>query len=241
MIDSTRLSSRRSFLAQTCGTVAALGATPTLFGATQSAPVAALSIPALPFAETALEPTLSAKTFQFHYGKHHQGYVTTLNKLLPSTPFANDALPDIVRKSWKQPQFTAVFNNAAQIWNHTFYWNSLTPAATQKKPSGKIEQALMQSFGSMQKFEAAFLEAALTQFGSGWAWLVAEGDKLSVIKTPNAETPLTTPNLRPLLVIDVWEHAYYLDYQNRRADYVKAIIAQHLNWDFAAKNLVACC
>lgn len=241
MIDSTLLSSRRSFLAQTCGTFAALSVTPTLFGAEQSSRVAALSIPALPFAETALEPTISARTLQFHYGKHHQGYVTTLNKLLPATPFANDALHDIVRKSWKQPQFTAVFNNAAQIWNHTFYWNSLTPTASQQKPSGKIEQALIQSFGSLQKFEAAFLDAALTQFGSGWAWLVAEGDKLAVIKTPNAETPLTTPNLRPLLVIDVWEHAYYLDYQNRRADYVKAIISQHLNWAFATKNLVACC
>lgn len=241
MTDPTLPFSRRSFLAQTCGTIVALSVAPKLFGAEHSSAVATLSIPALPFAETALEPTISAKTLQFHYGKHHQGYVNTLNKLLPSTPFANDTLPDIVKKSWKQPQFTAVFNNAAQIWNHTFYWNSLAPAATPQKPSEKLEKALIQSFGSIEKFEAAFLEAAMTQFGSGWAWLVAEGDKLAVIKTPNAETPLTTSGMRPLLVIDVWEHAYYLDYQNRRADYVKAIIAKNLNWNFASENFKTNC
>jgi Fe-Mn family superoxide dismutase len=192
-------------------------------------------LPALPYAPEALAPTVSAQTISFHYGKHHQGYVNTLNKLLPGTPFAGKALEEIIRETAGKAEHAALFNNAAQIWNHTFYWQSLAPAGG-GEPSGALAEAIKKSFGSVDACKAALAEAAGTQFGSGWAWLVAEKGQVKAVKTPNAETPLTQAGVTPLLTIDVWEHAYYLDWQNRRADYVKAIIEQRLNWKFAGEN-----
>lgn len=191
--------------------------------------------PVLPWAENTLEPVISARTVQFHFGKHHTGYAVNLEKLIAGTPYSGKSLEDIVRTSSAEKQ-AAIFNNSAQIWNHTFYWNSLVAAAGKRQPKGALALAIKESFGSQEVLEKALLDACIGQFGSGWAWLVAKGKTLSVIKTPNAETPLTDPVLKPLLTIDVWEHAYYLDFQNRRADYAKALIEKNLNWAFAEKN-----
>lgn len=187
----------------------------------------------LPYADTALEPVISAKTISFHYGKHHAGYVATLNKLIAGTPYAGLSLEEIVRKSAADGA-AAVFNNAAQIWNHTFYWKSLAPAGTGGDPTGAFAAAVTRDFGSADALVKALADAAVKRFGSGWAWLVSEKGKLSVISTPNAETPLTNPALTPLLTLDVWEHAYYLDWQNRRADYAAAVLGKLLNWKFAS-------
>lgn len=187
----------------------------------------------LPYADTALEPVISAKTISFHYGKHHAGYVATLNKLIAGTPYAGLSLEEIVRKSAADGA-AAVFNNAAQIWNHTFYWKSLAPAGTGGGPTGAFAAAVTRDFGSADALIKALADAAVKRFGSGWAWLVSEKGKLSVISTPNAETPLTNPALTPLLTLDVWEHAYYLDWQNRRADYAAAVLGKLLNWKFAS-------
>jgi superoxide dismutase, Fe-Mn family len=189
----------------------------------------------LSYAENALEPIMSAKTISFHYGKHHKGYVENCNKLIPGTPFAGMTLEQIILASTDKPDQITIFNNAAQSWNHDFFWKSLRPASDAKLPD-TLKKLLDQSFGSVDTFKAALFRAATTQFGSGWAWLVKDGDKLKVIKTANAENPMAS-GLVPLLTIDVWEHAYYLDYQNKRADYVKMIIDRLLNWDFALKNL----
>ncbi len=187
----------------------------------------------LPYADTALEPVISAKTISFHYGKHHAGYVATLNKLIAGTPYAGLSLEEIVRKSAADGA-AAVFNNAAQIWNHTFYWKSLAQAGTGGGPTGAFAEAVTRDFGSADALIKALADAAVKRFGSGWAWLVSEKGKLSVISTPNAETPLTNPALTPLLTLDVWEHAYYLDWQNRRADYAAAVLGKLLNWKFAS-------
>ncbi len=219
---------RRSFMTLAAGAVAVRGS---LFAAEAAEGVV---LPALPYAQDALAPVVTAQTVSFHYGKHHQGYVNTLNKLLAGTALAGKPLEEIVRATAGQAGQAALFNNAAQIWNHTFYWNSLSPAGG--TPSGALAEALVRGFGSVDACKAALTEAALTQFGSGWAWLVAEKGQVRAVKTPNAETPLTQPGVIPLLTIDVWEHAYYLDWQNRRADYVKAVIDQRLNWAFAAAN-----
>jgi Fe-Mn family superoxide dismutase len=224
--------SRRSFVALT----AAASAMAMKGQAAEAAP--ALSLPALPYAPEALAPTISAQTISFHYGKHHQGYVNTLNKLLPGTPFAGKPLEEIVRESAGKPEQAAIFNNAAQIWNHTFYWQSLAPAGKGGQPSQALLAAINAAFGSLEACKAALADAAMKQFGSGWAWLVADKGALRVMKTANAETPLTM-GVTPLLTIDVWEHAYYLDYQNRRADFVAAVIDKLLNWDFANANLAA--
>jgi Fe-Mn family superoxide dismutase len=196
----------------------------------------AIPLPALPYAQDALAPVISAQTISFHYGKHHQGYVNTLNKLLAGTPLAGRPLEEVVRESAGKPELVAVFNNAAQIWNHTFYWQSLAPAGQGGKPSAELAAAIAKAFGSPEACNAALSEAALKQFGSGWAWLVAEKGELRIVKTPNAETPLTHAGVTPLLTVDVWEHAYYLDWQNRRADYVKAILDTLANWSFASAN-----
>ena len=189
-----------------------------------------IELPALPWAEDALAPHLSAETIRYHYGKHHNAYVTKLNELIAGTEYAGQSLERIV-KSAKGP----IFNNAAQIWNHTFYWSSIKPAGG-GKPSGAVADAIEKSFGGYDAFRKALVEAAITQFGSGWAWLVLDGEKLAVVKTPNAETPLTG-SAKPLLTIDVWEHAYYIDYRNLRPKYVDAFLDKLVNWDFANQNL----
>ena len=194
-----------------------------------------IMLPALPYAENALEPVISAKTISFHYGKHHKAYVDNLNKLIAGTEFEGLPLEEIIRKTANKTEHSAIFNNAAQVWNHTFFWNSLTPNGG-GKPTEDLMKKIEESFGSFDDFLKEFTEAAKTQFGSGWAWLVLDGKKLKVIKTANAETPLTM-GVKPLLTIDVWEHAYYLDYQNRRPDYVADLLDKLINWEFAAKNL----
>ncbi len=194
-----------------------------------------IALPALPWADNALEPFISKNTIGFHYGKHHKTYVDNLNNLVAGKPEADLSLEAIVKGSAGKADQAAVFNNAAQIWNHTFYWNSLRPKSDAKVPT-EIADLIGASFGSHEEFVKQFSAAAMGQFGSGWAWLVAEGGKLKVTKTPNAENPLTT-SATPLLTLDVWEHAYYLDYQNRRKDYVAAVVDNLLNWDFALKNL----
>ncbi len=194
------------------------------------------SLPALPYADDALAPTISASTISFHYGKHHKTYVDNLNKMAEGKDWAGKSLEDVIQMSSGKPDMAGVFNNSAQIWNHTFYWNCLKPNGG-GTPTGKLAEMITASFGSFDNFKKEFANACVTQFGSGWAWLVAEGDTLKLVKTGNAETPLTNAAVKPLLTIDVWEHAYYVDYQNRRADYVNTVIDKLLNWDFAAANL----
>ena len=209
--------------------------------ATQTAPTSAtasgpVTLPALPYAENALEPVISAKTLSFHHGKHHRTYVETANKLIQGTDFADLSLEEIVKATaGKGGDQAAIFHNAAQAWNHSFYWQCLKPKGGGEPPAA-LKQRMEASFGSVEACKKELAAAAVAQFGSGWAWLVAEGEKLKVLKTADAETPITQ-NLRPLLTIDVWEHAYYLDYQNKRAEYVNALIDKLANWEFAAQNM----
>jgi superoxide dismutase, Fe-Mn family len=191
--------------------------------------------PALPYAESALEPVISVKSIGFHYGKHHKAYVDNLNKLIAGTEFEGLPLEEIIKKTAGKKEQTGIFNNAAQAWNHTFFWKSLASNGG-GKPSGELMNKIEDSFDSFDNFLKELTEAAKTQFGSGWAWLVQDGNKLKVMKTPNAETPLTM-GVEPLLTIDVWEHAYYLDYQNKRPDYVTAVLDKLINWEFVASNL----
>ncbi len=197
--------------------------------------VAPIALPPLPYAQDALAPVISEQTLSFHYGKHHLAYVNNTIKLIAGTGLEKQPLDEIIRKTSGKPEQAGIFNNAAQVFNHTFYWHSMKPGGG-GEPKGVIADRIGKSFGSYQKFVEAFSGAAAQQFGSGWAWLVDDGGKLGVIRTPNAETPLTM-SLRPLVTIDVWEHAYYLDFQNRRPDYIKAFVEKLLNWDFAEKNL----
>jgi Fe-Mn family superoxide dismutase len=190
------------------------------------------TLPELPYAMDALQPHISRETLEFHYGKHHNTYVTNLNKLIAGTPHESASLEDIVRNSEG-----GVFNNAAQIWNHTFYWNSLSPNGG-GAPSGALAEAINKSFGSFDAFKEAFTTKATTLFGSGWAWLVQKADgSLDIVQTSNADTPLTSDD-KPLLTCDVWEHAYYIDYRNARPGYLAAWW-ELVNWDFAAANLAA--
>ena len=185
-----------------------------------------IELPKLPYEMNALEPHISQKTLEFHYGKHHNGYVNNLNKLIAGTPFEGKSLEEIVKTSQG-----GMFNNAAQVWNHTFYWNCMTPNPKKAQPSGKLMDAIVSAFGSFEAFKEKFVNACVTLFGSGWAWLVADKDgKLSIVQTSNAQTPLTE-GFKPLLVCDVWEHAYYLDYQNLRANYVNEFWSL-INWEF---------
>jgi superoxide dismutase, Fe-Mn family len=193
--------------------------------------------PALSFAETALEPHISAKTLSFHYGKHHVAYITNYNNLVAGTPLDTLSIEEVIVLSAADPQKIGIFNNGAQAWNHSFYWSCLTPNGG-GVPSGALAEKITQDFGSFDKFKEEIKAAAATQFGSGWAWLVLEGDTLKVVKTGNAQTP-STSGQKPILTIDVWEHAYYLDFQNRRPDYVAAVIDNLLNWEFAEKNYLA--
>ncbi|SFN61562.1 superoxide dismutase [Nitrosospira briensis] len=191
-------------------------------------------LPPLPYPDNALDPVISANTLSFHYGKHHKTYVDNLNKLIAGTDLADLSLEEIIASTAGKADKIGVFNNAAQIWNHTFYWNSLSPKGGGEPPSA-LKQKIEASFGTVEACKKELATAATTQFGSGWAWLAQNGDKLQVIKTGNAELPLTK-GIKPLLTIDVWEHAYYLDYQNRRPDYVSAVLDKLINWGFAADN-----
>jgi Fe-Mn family superoxide dismutase len=192
-------------------------------------------LPALPWAENALAPVISAETIGFHYGKHHQTYVSKLNAAADGSEWADLDLEGVIRHSHGKPELTGVFNNAAQVWNHTFYWESLVPNG--RAPSGELAERLNEDFGGLAAFTDAFAKAAAGQFGSGWAWLVSDGDKLSITTTGNADTPLTD-DVTCLLTVDVWEHAYYLDYQNRRPDYLDAVIGL-LDWERAAERYAA--
>ena len=192
-------------------------------------------LPPLPYAENALMPVISTNTMSFHYGKHHQAYVDNLNNLAKGTDYENASLETIINETAGKSDKVRLFDNAAQIWNHTFYWNSMKPAGG-GKPTGKLAQMIEASFGSFDNFRKELATATVSQFGSGWGWLVQDGGVLKVVKTPNAEVPFTKGQ-KPLLTIDVWEHAYYLDHQNKRAEYVDAVIDKLLNWDFAAQNL----
>ncbi len=196
---------------------------------------APFTLPPLPFPEDSLAPVISANTLSFHYGKHHKAYVDNLNKLVAGTEYESMSLEDIVKATAGKADKSGIFNNAAQVWNHTFYWKCLRGKGG-GAPSGDVGARIDAAFGGYDKFKQELANAAVTQFGSGWAWLVAEGNTLKVVKTPNAETPFARGQ-RPLLTIDVWEHAYYLDYQNRRPDHVNAVIDKLVNWDFAAENL----
>ncbi len=190
----------------------------------------------LPYADNALAPVISADTIGFHYGKHHAGYLAAVNKTLESDDLRSQSMADIIKTTATNPTKAGLFNAIAQVWNHDFYWDSLHPKGG-GKPTGRIAERINASFGDYDKFKAAFTAAALGQFGSGWAWLCAEGDKLTIRRTANADTPVYVAGVKPLLTIDVWEHAYYLDYQNRRAEYVAAVIDKLLHWEFAEKNL----
>lgn len=192
-------------------------------------------LPSLSYKDDTLGPVISAQTIGFHYGKHHKGYIDNLNKLIAGTEFANLSLDKIIAETFGKADKTAIFNNAAQAWNHAFYWRSLTPKGGGEPPA-VLKQKIDASFGSPDACKKELATAAMAQFGSGWAWLVLDGDKLKVVKTGNADVPMTT-GMKPLLTIDVWEHAYYLDYQNRRADYVNEVLDKLINWDFAAENL----
>jgi Fe-Mn family superoxide dismutase len=194
-----------------------------------------IELPPLPYAQDALAPVISAETLSFHHGKHQQGYVDNLLKLVAGTELAKQPLEAIIKAVVGKPDKAGVFNNAAQIWNHTFFWNSLEPSGG-GAPTGAVATGIDAAFGSFDNFKKDFANAAMTQFGSGWAWLVADKGQLKIVTTPNAETPLTTGQTA-LLNIDVWEHAYYLDYRNRRADFVAAVIDKLLNWEFANANL----
>ena len=196
----------------------------------------AFELPALPYEKDALEPHMSAKTFEFHHGKHHNTYVVNLNGLLDGSDMAGKSLEEIIMATAGDSSKAGMFNNAAQVWNHTFFWNSMKPGGG-GAPSGDLAAKIDADFGSLDKFKEAFKQAGATQFGSGWAWLVVgDGGKLEVVKTPNAENPMTQGKT-PLLTCDVWEHAYYLDYQNRRPDFLAAFLDHLVNWDFAAENL----
>jgi len=192
-------------------------------------------LPALPWQENALEPIISARTIGLHYGKHHATYVKKLNELVAGTRFADMPLEQVIAATVGNAEMAKIFNNAAQTWNHTFFWNCLRPNGAGEPPR-KIARLIEESFGGAPQFKEKFAQAAVDQFGSGWAWLVARGGKLEVIATSNAQTPITM-GATPLLAIDVWEHAYYLDYENRRPEFVKAVIDGLLNWDFALEQL----
>jgi Fe-Mn family superoxide dismutase len=194
-----------------------------------------ISLPALPYEQSALQPVISANTLSFHYGKHHKGYVDTLNKLIAGTEFGDMPLEKIIKTTAGQSEHAGIFNNAAQTWNHTFYWHSLKPNGGGEPPA-TLKRLIESSFGSVEACKKELTGAAVGQFGSGWAWLVLDGGKIKVVKTGNAHSPLTQ-SAKALLTIDVWEHAYYLDYQNRRADYVHAVLDKLVNWEFAADNL----
>ena len=193
----------------------------------------------LPYGNETLAPYMSAKTLDFHHGKHHNAYVDTLNKLIEGTPYADAALEAIIEDTYADKKQEKIFNNAGQVWNHNFFWNCMQPPSQGQgggKPSAALMRMLDQAFGDFDNFKTKFIEAAKDQFGSGWAWLVLDNGKLAITKTPNAVNPLALGQ-KALLTCDVWEHAYYLDYQNRRPDMVQAFLDHLVNWEFVAQNL----
>jgi Fe-Mn family superoxide dismutase len=194
----------------------------------------AVELPKLPYALDALEPHISKRTLEFHHGKHHKAYVDKTNELIANTDLANKSLEEIVRAAAGQKDKATLFNNAAQAWNHTFLWNSMSPKGG--KPTGALAEGIEKDLGGFATFAENFKKAAVGQFGSGWAWLTLANGKLEISATGNADTPLVHGKT-PLLTLDVWEHAYYLDYQNRRPDYVSTFLEKIVNWDFAASNL----
>ena len=196
----------------------------------------AFALPPLPYAKDALKPCISTRTMGFHYSKHHKAYVDNLNKLVADAPWAaGQPLEKVISESVGMPERTAIFNNAAQAWNHDFFWKSMTPGGG-GRPGGGLLKMVVQTFGSFEKFKEAFTSSAIAQFGSGWAWLVQDGGHLKIITTSNADTPIAH-GLTPLLACDVWEHAYYLDYQNLRKDFVQAFLDHLANWEFAESQL----
>jgi len=193
------------------------------------------SLPELPYTKDALNPHITESTLNYHHGKHHQAYVTNLNNLVKGTELEGKTLEEIIMLAKADSTKAGIFNNAAQIWNHTFYWHCMKPGGG-GMPTGKLMDMIVRDFGSFDAFKEQFKQAGVTQFGSGWAWLVLEGDKLKITKTPNADLPMAH-NQRALITMDVWAHAYYLDYQNRRPDYLAIFLDHLVNWDFANKNL----
>jgi Fe-Mn family superoxide dismutase len=194
-----------------------------------------ITLPDLPYDKDALEPHISSRTLSFHHGKHHNAYVTNLNKLIEETDLASETLEYIIKKTVNDADKAGIFNNAAQVWNHTFYWQSMIPNGG-GDPSGDIAEKIIADFGGHDDFISQFKNAGLTQFGSGWVWLVLKNNKLEIMKTANADTPIAH-GIKPLLTMDVWEHAYYLDYQNGRGNYIDSFINHLINWDFANSNL----
>ncbi|QQS15170.1 MAG: superoxide dismutase [Rhodospirillales bacterium] len=201
----------------------------------RAARAAPLALPPLPYPDGALAPVVSANTIGFHYGRHHKGYLDNLNAMVAGTPHADAPLERIVLDSAGKADAVALFNNAAQVWNHTFYWNSMRPSGGGRPPAS-LARRIEADFGSFENFRKEMTATAIGQFASGWGWLVEDAGRLRCVRTSNAETPITRGQ-RPLLTIGVWEHAYYLDYQNRRADYVNAVFDKLLNWEFAEANL----
>ena len=227
--------SRREFIITSVATIATLSSNGLSSIAYADSKESKNGFPPLPYKEDALEPVISAKTIGFHYGKHHKGYYDNLLKLVPGTRYDGQSLENIVIGSYSKPEEVAIFNNAAQTWNHTFYWNCLTPNGGGEPPKA-LKEKIEESFGSVEALKKELASTTVSQFASGWGWLVLDENKLKVIKTSNANTPLTT-SMKPLLVIDVWEHAYYLDYQNRRSEYVNAVINKLVNWEYVLKNI----
>lgn len=215
-------STRRQFLA--LATTAAAISVPWVRRA-----CAAYAQPPLPFPETALAPTISAQTVGLHYGKHQAAYHAALDRLTPKTEFEGLPIPEIVRRSAGKPEFQAIFNNAGQAWNHEFYWAGMVPGGA-RQPTGALAQAIERDLGGVDAFKAKFVETGTGVFGSGWVWLVEDGGKLVLMPTPGGDNPVARGK-KALLGVDVWEHAYYLDYQNRRADHIKAVLDNIVNWD----------
>jgi superoxide dismutase, Fe-Mn family len=197
----------------------------------------AFELPPLPFDLAALEPHMSARTLELHHGKHHRAYVANLNALVKNTPLAAKSLEAVIAEAARDPTKSALFNNAAQAWNHAFFWDSLRPSGG-GSPPGELGRRIERDFGGLAVFKDMFQETAVGQFGSGWSWLVVDKGELKIVRTSNAMTPIVSGQV-PLLACDVWEHAYYLDYQNRRADFIQAFLGKLVNWEFAASNLAA--
>jgi len=226
---------RRSFLKTAAiGSLVASGAIAGLSAPARGA-TGGHTLPPLPYPEDALEPYISGRTVNFHYDKHHRGYADKTNELIRNSDLAGLTLEELIRNS-AESKNQQLFNNAAQSWNHTFYWSGMKSKGG-GSPSGDLAKAIIRSFGSVDKFNDSFSQSAETRFGSGYTWLVMQGDSLKIINTANADTPLAYDNIKPLLTIDVWEHAYYLDYQNRRKAYIKAFLDHLVNWDFVSRNL----
>ena len=183
---------------------------------------------ALPYGIGELEPYMPEKTMEFHYGKHYKNYVDTLNKLIAGTEYENMSLEQIIKATYGKPEKQSIFNNAGQVWNHEFFWKSMAPKVN-REPKGKLLELINKKYGSYENFKQEFKNVALSQFGSGWTWLLQDGDDLTILKTANADTPVAL-GLKPLIVVDVWEHAYYLDFQNRRADFVDSFLENLVNW-----------